>query len=101
MIVYDKIVDFFAERIYDACKGFGTDEECIARILGSLDNGEVNKLRFLYDNKYSNEKNPFNNFRELMVKELGGDFQEAILYCLDNPSPKGKNHGSIVYQYQQ
>lgn len=80
--------DFLAKRIYDACKGFGTDEEIIARILGCLVNSHVMLLVERYNQVYADKEAPFNNFRALMESELSGDFLDAILMLLDNPSPK-------------
>lgn len=82
-------LDFLCKRLFGSCKGLGTDEEIIARVLGCLTNSEVADLVKRYEVIYKDEKAPFNSFRALMVSELSGDFLDAILQCLDNPSPKG------------
>jgi hypothetical protein len=82
-------IDYLAIRVYQACKGFGTDEECIARILGCLTNHEVEKLVQRYNDIHRDCETPYNDFRTLMQSELSGDFLTAILIMLDGTSPKG------------
>lgn len=89
--------DFLASRIYKACKGFGTDEECIARILGCLTNLEVMILVERYNELYKGFDAPYNNFRVLMQNELSGDFLESIIIMLDGTPPKGHWRSNEMY----
>ena len=88
---------YFCRRIYAACKGWGTDEEALCRILGCLDNAEVAELREVWPTIYKNEDAPFNDLRALMVSELSGDFEMAILQMLDCESPKGHWRATATY----
>jgi hypothetical protein len=57
---------FYATQIYRACKGLGTDEEALVRILGINDNEECLEMVKAYNTFYASESKPFNDFRALM-----------------------------------
>lgn len=71
--------EFMATRIFKACKGFGTDEETIARVLGCMSKIEAEQIEAHYNAFYNDESAPFNNFSELLrclfflfLKKRGG-----------------------------
>jgi len=81
--------EFFAVRLYKACKGWGTDEECIARVIGCLHKAEICAVDEAYARLYGEEEAPFNSLRDLLSSELSGSFLDAVLRCLDTVPPKG------------
>jgi hypothetical protein len=88
---------FLAIRIYKACKGWGTDEECIGRVLACLSKGDAQELERFYNEFYAEEKEPFNNLRSLLESELSGSFLEAIIGVLDTQGPKGHCRDEWMY----
>lgn len=70
--------DFLAYRLYKACKGWGTDEECICRVLGCLDNNEVKVVAERYNEMYADQEEPFNDFLALIGSELSGSLLDGI-----------------------
>lgn len=89
--------EFLAQRIYKACKGWGTDEETIARILGCLTKKEAEAMAVAYNTFYSKEEAPFNNFRKLLESELSGSFLDALNALIDQPTPKGHSTPEAMY----
>jgi hypothetical protein len=81
--------DFFAVRLYKACKGWGTDEECIARVIGCLHKKQICEVEEAYSLRYGEEEAPFNSLRDLLPSELSGSFLDALLACMDAHPPKG------------
>jgi hypothetical protein len=69
--------EFLASRIHAACKGFGTDEETICRVLAGLTKEEIaDKLVPTYDAVYAVEDGM--TFMQCMESETSGDFLTAI-----------------------
>ena len=50
--------EFFAIRLHEACKGIGTDEDDICRILGCNDNEQFALLKKTYNEKYAGDQAP-------------------------------------------
>ena len=92
-----KRLRFFARRIYDACKGWGTDEGALVRLLGCINNEEVMQLREVWTDMYQNEEAPYDTMRSLLLSELGGDFATAVTQMLDTESPKGHWKSAQLY----
>jgi len=90
-------LDFLALRLYKACKGWGTDEECICRVLGCIENGEVVALNARYSELYAEEDAPFNEFSTLIESELSGSLLEAMQNLLKSSPPK--SHWEPVTTY--
>ena len=55
--------EFLADRVYAACKGLGTDEEALCRILGLNDNEECLLIRDAYNVLHAEDDEPYNDFR--------------------------------------
>jgi len=89
---------FMAIRIFKACKGWGTDEECIGRVLACLSKGDAQELERFYNEFYAEEEEePFNSLRSLLESELSGSFLEAIIGVLDTQGPKGHCRDEWMY----
>jgi hypothetical protein len=89
--------DFLATRVYSACKGIGTDEEALVRILGINDNEECLKLASAYNAYYADQEAPYNDFKALMQSELSGDLLDAIVNLIEVPAPRGHWRDPITY----
>jgi len=81
--------DFLAIRMFKACKGWGTDDECLARVLACLDKGRCSQLEEAYNARYAEEDEPFNDFKKLLESEISGSFLEALTNVLEATPPKG------------
>ena len=81
--------EFYATQIYRACKGLGTDEGALCRILGINDNEECLEMAKVYNEFYSDQDEPYNDFRSLMESELSGDLLDAIVLMLEAAPPAG------------
>ena len=97
--------EFLSRRIYKACKGFGTDEETICRILATIPKEEiVAQLVPTFDALYGpggrwlkkGEKG--HDFLELMRRENSGDFLQAIRDRVTGIPPCGHNHLRLEYE---
>ncbi|XP_069510119.1 annexin A6 isoform X2 [Ambystoma mexicanum] len=64
---------FFAERLYKAMKGAGTDEKALTRILVSR--SEIDLLNIRQEFKEAHEK----SLHHCIEKETSGDFRKALL----------------------
>jgi annexin A7/11 len=82
-------VDFFCNRLYNACKGLGTNEETVARVLGCMHNADVILLEKRFGEIYADEEGAFNTLKGMLQDELSGDFLDALLMLLEGASPKG------------
>jgi len=81
--------EFFAYRIFKACKGWGTDEECIGRVISCMTKKECQAFELFYNECYAEEDEPLNNLRDCLASELSGNFLDAIFMMMDTSSPKG------------
>jgi len=89
--------EFMAMRIYKACKGWGTDEECIGRVISCLTKAEAQMMEHHYNEFYKEEEAPFNNLRDLLASELSGSFLDAMLALIDISAPKGHSVHEDTY----
>eukprot|EP00928_Gymnodinium_smaydae_P073932 TRINITY_DN5702_c0_g1_i1.p1 TRINITY_DN5702_c0_g1~~TRINITY_DN5702_c0_g1_i1.p1 ORF type:complete len:1058 (-),score=293.92 TRINITY_DN5702_c0_g1_i1:233-3349(-) len=89
--------EFYAVRLYKACKGFGTDEECICRVLGCMSNKEVIDLAESYNALYADAEAPFNDFKTMVESELSGSLLDGILHLLESTPPKSHWDSKTTY----
>eukprot|EP00927_Polykrikos_kofoidii_P046313 TRINITY_DN40537_c0_g1_i1.p1 TRINITY_DN40537_c0_g1~~TRINITY_DN40537_c0_g1_i1.p1 ORF type:complete len:916 (+),score=136.35 TRINITY_DN40537_c0_g1_i1:181-2928(+) len=88
---------FLSFRLFKACKGFGTDEECIGRVLACLEKHEAQELEEYYNEFFQDEDEPFNNLRNLLSSELSGSFLDCLIELLDSVPPKGHSRPDSFY----
>ncbi|XP_076464205.1 uncharacterized protein LOC143296253 [Babylonia areolata] len=75
----DPKADEDAEKLYNAMKGLGTDEDTILDIIIKRSNAQRQTLKKKYKEKYNKE------LADDLESELGGDFEEVILGLLMPP----------------
>jgi hypothetical protein len=81
--------DFHAQRVLQACKGWGTDKPCLSAVLGTLSNYEVQLVSRRYNEIFRNEEAPYNDIRKTIGGEwMGAELRSAFLSLLDSKSPK-------------
>jgi len=76
-------IDTACEEIYEATKGFGTDEKAIINTLGSKNTIERYLIAFRYKQKYGKE------LKELMKSENSGNFG-FLTQLLSLPAPEAE-----------
>jgi annexin A7/11 len=69
--------DYYAMRIYKACKGFGTDEKILIRSLVVMDEVFLEKMKVIYEVKYEM------SLRDHIDSECSGDFKKMIMGLID------------------
>lgn len=69
-----------AEKIHEAVKGFGTDEQPLIDILAYRSNAQRQQIRSKYQDKYEKD------LIDVMKSELTGDFEEVTLALLMTPT---------------
>jgi hypothetical protein len=72
--------DYYATRIYKACKGFGTDEEAVTRSLVVMDEVFLPQLTKIYKAKYGR------TLQETIDEECSGDYKRMLMALMDSPS---------------
>jgi len=65
--------DYFASRIYDACKGMGTKDDQLIRVMVSRDEIDMKEIKDIYKNKY--EKTIY----EQISDECSGEYKNILL----------------------
>lgn len=70
--------DFYATKIYKACKGWGTDEEKLIRTLITNEGGFMNDIKEIYEKKYGI------TLENQIISETSGNYGE-ILKRMINP----------------
>ena len=65
--------DYFAERIYKACKGWGTKDHRLIRILVSRDEVDMEQIKDSYEKKYGKQ------LLSTIDDETGGDYKLMLL----------------------
>lgn len=71
--------DYYATRIYKACKGFGTDEEVVTRSLVVMDEVFMPQMKQIFQSKYGR------SLRETIDDECSGDYKRMLLALIDSP----------------
>lgn len=67
------ISDYFAKRIYKACKGLGTNDAVLLRVLVSRDEIDLKKIKEIYPQKYKM------TLYEEIKDETSGDYKNILL----------------------
>lgn len=65
--------DYFATRIYNACKGMGTDDNTLIRVLISRDEIDLGEIKTIYKSKYG--MTLFDQIKD----ETSGDYKNLLL----------------------
>ena len=66
-------VDYFATRIYNACKGFGTNDQMLIRILITMDEAYMEEIKKLYIVKYKM------TLEMQIADETSGDYKKMLI----------------------
>lgn len=74
-------IDQLCLKLKGATDGMGTDEDTITRIIGGKDKEKAKSIARRYQEKYNVD------FRALIQREVGGNYQRAILTWLDGSDP--------------
>ena len=77
-ILYNNIIphELFAEKIYSAIKGLGTDEETLIRSLISRSDLDIEAVKKIYQDKYDQE------MKEDIIGDTSGAFQKLCLHLI-------------------
>jgi hypothetical protein len=70
--------DYFATRIYKACKGVGTDEETVTRALVVMDEVYMEQMKQIFQVRYGV------SLREMIDSECSGNFKRMLLALMDS-----------------
>jgi len=70
--------DYYATRIYKACKGFGTDEEIVTRALVVMDEAFLPQVKEIFETKYEI------SLRDMIDSECSGDYCRMLLALMDS-----------------
>jgi len=70
--------DYYATRIYKACKGFGTDEEVVTRALVVMDEVFLPQVKEIFEAKYET------SLRDMIDSECSGDYKRMLLALMDS-----------------
>jgi hypothetical protein len=75
-ILYNNIMpsELFADKLYLAMKGTGTDEDSLSRILISRFELDMEDIRNIYKNKYNS------NLKDDIISDTSGPYQKLCLY---------------------
>ena len=66
--------ELFADKLYLAMKGTGTDEDSLSRILISRFELDMEDIRNIYKNKYNS------NLKDDIISDTSGPYQKLCLY---------------------
>ena len=72
-------VDYYANRIHDACKGFGTNDTNLIRSLVVIDENYLGEVKNIYQSKFGI------SLREQIIEECKGDYKNMLLALVDSP----------------
>ncbi len=70
--------DFFADRIYLACKGWGTNDQALIRALVTIDEAFLAEVKKIYPQKYGM------TLEDQIKGETSGDYQSMLLEVIKN-----------------
>ena len=71
-------VDYFAERIYLACKGLGTNDKVLVRSIITTDESLLKDIKKLYVDKYKI------SLEDQIIDETSGDYKQMLLDLVAN-----------------
>ena len=71
-------VDYFAQRIYLACKGWGTNDKVLVRSIITTDEILLKDIKKLYQKKYSM------TLEAQITEETSGDYKKMLLDLVSN-----------------
>lgn len=71
--------DYYATRIYKACKGFGTDDGILVRSLVVMDEVYLGEIKKIYQSKFGM------TLRDQINSEVSGDYKNMLLALVDTP----------------
>jgi len=69
--------DYFANRIYKACKGFGTNDSILIRSLVVMDEAYMGEIKKIYQSKFGM------TLRDQINDEVSGDYKNMLLALVD------------------
>jgi hypothetical protein len=70
--------DYFAERIYGACKGWGTDDSALLRAIITIDEAFLSQVKKIYPTKYNM------TLEDQIRGETSGEYQSLLLEVIKN-----------------
>lgn len=70
--------DYYATRLYKACKGFGTDEEIVTRSLVVMDEIFLPQVKEIFETKYEI------SLRDMIDSECSGDYKRMLMALMDS-----------------
>lgn len=70
--------DYFAHRIYSACKGWGTNDRALIRVIITIDEAFLAEVKNLYPSKYKM------TLEDQIRGETSGDYQTLLLEIIKN-----------------
>eukprot|EP00611_Tribonema_gayanum_P002000 TRINITY_DN11493_c0_g2_i1.p1 TRINITY_DN11493_c0_g2~~TRINITY_DN11493_c0_g2_i1.p1 ORF type:complete len:769 (-),score=266.08 TRINITY_DN11493_c0_g2_i1:3-2102(-) len=73
--------EYYARQLHKACKGMGTNDDMVVRVLGSHDKNELALIAEHYLATYNR------SLTELLASELSGNFKSAALTWVGAPDP--------------
>jgi hypothetical protein len=73
LMAHTNPVEYFAERIYNACKGWGTNDNVLIRSLISTDEAFMSQIKAIYKSKYGV------TLEEQIKDETSGDYKKMLL----------------------
>ena len=71
--------EYFADRIYQACKGMGTNEKLLTRILVTRDEIDLKEINKVYVTKYNK------TLIEQIKDECSGDYKNLLIALVKSP----------------
>jgi len=71
--------DYYATRIYKACKGFGTNDSVLIRSLVVMDEVYLGEIKKIYQSKFGM------TLRDQIIDETSGDYKNMLLALVDTP----------------
>jgi len=77
---YDK-PSYYANAMYGAMKGFGTDENALSRIIGRSSKGDLKRAEVRFQAMFGQ------SLTETITSEVGGNFKKALLTYLSTEAP--------------
>lgn len=71
--------DYFADRIYKACKGWGTNDQMLIRALIVMDDAYMEEIKKIYKSKFKM------TLAQQIENETSGDYKKMLLMIINTP----------------